>query len=285
MDGTTRPREPSGRGMSIARPKLMSSRFSGTGLAVSSGSKPWFVSGISVIASIIAQPIRWVKETLPARWRLRWLLITRRLSNSSFTGTSRTEVAVGTPSDSSMFRATAAAGPRSLTTSGSRSSTAGICAVVVGTFSGRSEVVETAGCVEAAESVEVLEVSAFTAEESFEGWAAGVGAAWEEGEESDVLSPGAARAGAGGGGPRGGGRGGWRGVRCALGRRGARRSGRRRPAGGRGRRRGGLRGPVRGAGGCARRRRRRGGRGGGLGGGAVGGRRALGGEVLRPAGI
>src|SRR5699024_1615342 len=134
---------------------------------------------------------------LPARWRLRWLLITRRLSHSSFAGTSRTEVAAGTPSDSSMFRATAAAGPRSLTTSGSRSSTAGICAVVVGTFSGRSEVVETAGCVEAAESVEVLEVSAFTAEESFEGWAAGVGAAWEEGEESDVLSAGSERAGAG----------------------------------------------------------------------------------------
>src|SRR5699024_8669201 len=61
--------------------------------------------------------------------------------------------------------------------------------------------------------------------------------------------------------------------------------GRRRPAGVRGRRRGVLRGPVRGAGGCARRRRRRGGLGGGLGGGAVGGRRALGGEVLRPAGI
>src|SRR5699024_652579 len=59
------------------------------------------------------------------------------------------------------------------------------------------EVVETAGCVEAAESVEVLEVSAFTAEESFEGWAAGVGAAWEEGEESDVLSAGSERAGAG----------------------------------------------------------------------------------------
>src|SRR5699024_7648638 len=43
----------------------------------------------------------------------------------------------------------------------------------------------------------VLEVSAFTAEESFEGWAAGVGAAWEEGEESDVLSAGSERAGAG----------------------------------------------------------------------------------------
>ena len=103
----------------------MSSRLSRSGLPFSSTSKPLFMSVISVIASIIAQPMRWVKETLPARLRLRWLLMTRRLSNSSFTGTSRTEVAVGTPRDSFMFRTTAAAGPRSLTRSGSRSSTDG----------------------------------------------------------------------------------------------------------------------------------------------------------------
>ena len=38
----------------------------------------------------------WVKETLPPRARARWLLMTVRLSQSSLTGTERTEVAVGT---------------------------------------------------------------------------------------------------------------------------------------------------------------------------------------------
>src|SRR5699024_1725431 len=87
------------------------------------------------------------------------------------------------------------------------------------------------------------------------------------------------------GGRFGGGLGGGGGVRCALGRLGARRSGRRRPAGVRRRLGRILRLPARGRGGRVRRRRRGGGPGGGLGGGVVGGRRALGGEVLRPAGI
>ena len=43
-----------------------------------------------------AQPIRWVKDTLPPRPRARWLLITMRLSMSSLAGTARTLVAVGT---------------------------------------------------------------------------------------------------------------------------------------------------------------------------------------------
>lgn len=42
------------RPMSMARPKLMSSRRSMTGLPLSSTSKPLFMSGSSVIASIIA---------------------------------------------------------------------------------------------------------------------------------------------------------------------------------------------------------------------------------------
>ena len=142
----------------------------------SSTSKPLFMSLISVTASTIAQPIRWVKETLPARWRLRWLLITMRLSNRSLTGTSRTEVAVGTVRDSSMFLTTAAAGPRSFVGSGSCSSTAGICAVVVGTLAGRSEVVETAGVLGAG-----VEVGSFTAGDSFAGVEAADGAAGEEG--------------------------------------------------------------------------------------------------------
>src|SRR5215218_8005879 len=54
----------------------------------------------------------WVKETLPPRARARWLLMTVRLSHSSFTGTERTDVAVGTDSDTSMFWAVRAGAPR-----------------------------------------------------------------------------------------------------------------------------------------------------------------------------
>ncbi len=60
-------------------------------------------------ARTMAYPIRWVNEILPPRVRLRWLLITIRLSNSSLAGTARTLVAVGTVSDCSMFLAMAAA--------------------------------------------------------------------------------------------------------------------------------------------------------------------------------
>ncbi|CAG7605387.1 hypothetical protein SBRY_10817 [Actinacidiphila bryophytorum] len=71
-----------------------------------------------------------MKETLPPRARLRWLLMTMRLSNSSFTGMARTEVAVGSSSDAFMFLATAAAGPRRVTNSVSLSAAgaAGACA-------------------------------------------------------------------------------------------------------------------------------------------------------------
>src|SRR6476646_9544385 len=44
--------------------------------------------------------------------------MTMRLSKSSFTGTARTDVAVGTSIEAFMFFATAAAGPRSVTNSG-----------------------------------------------------------------------------------------------------------------------------------------------------------------------
>ncbi|CAM5339356.1 hypothetical protein STENM223S_06580 [Streptomyces tendae] len=44
--------------------------------------------------------------------------MTMRLSNSSFTGTARTDVAVGSSSEAFMFFATAAAGPRRVTISG-----------------------------------------------------------------------------------------------------------------------------------------------------------------------
>src|SRR3954469_19905111 len=59
-----------------------------------------------------AYPIRCVKEILPPRVRLRWLLMTIRLSISSLAGMARTLVAVGTSSDADMVFTTAAAAPR-----------------------------------------------------------------------------------------------------------------------------------------------------------------------------
>src|SRR5690349_11491897 len=66
-----------------------------------------------------AKPIRWVNDTLPPRARARWLLITIRLSQSSFTGTERTLVAVGTVNDTSMLAAVRAGAPRSTVYDGS----------------------------------------------------------------------------------------------------------------------------------------------------------------------
>src|SRR5215207_4493867 len=57
--------------------------------------------------------MRWVNDTLPPRARARWLLMTMRLSASSFAGTARTLVAVGTCSDASMLVTIRAAAPRS----------------------------------------------------------------------------------------------------------------------------------------------------------------------------
>src|SRR3954452_16961280 len=54
----------------------------------------------------------WVKLTLPPRARRRWLLITTRLSASSFAGTARTLVDVGTVSEVGMLATTRAAAPR-----------------------------------------------------------------------------------------------------------------------------------------------------------------------------
>src|SRR2546423_4047785 len=57
--------------------------------------------------------MRCVKEILPPRVRLRWLLMTIRLSIINLAGMARTLVAVGTSSDDDMFFTTAAAAPRS----------------------------------------------------------------------------------------------------------------------------------------------------------------------------
>ena len=64
------------------------------------------------MALTMAQPMRWVKLTLPPRVRLSWLLRIRRLTSSSLAGTSRNDVAVGTVSEVCMFSAMAAETPR-----------------------------------------------------------------------------------------------------------------------------------------------------------------------------
>jgi hypothetical protein len=61
---------------------------------------------------IIAKAIKCVNETFPPRARLRWLLITIRLSIINFAGTARTLVAVGTVSEPSMLVTTRALTPR-----------------------------------------------------------------------------------------------------------------------------------------------------------------------------
>src|ERR671920_2362995 len=71
----------------------------------------------------------WVNDTLPPRARARWLLMTIRLSHSSFTGTDRTLVAVGTVRLRSMFCAVRAGAPRSGVTFGSSLASAGALGV------------------------------------------------------------------------------------------------------------------------------------------------------------
>src|SRR5215212_6601482 len=78
--------------------------------------------------------MRWVKDTLPPRARARWLLITIRLSHSSFTGTVRTLVAVGTDRLMSMFCAVRMGAPRSgLSLGWSLASAGGVGAFSLGT--------------------------------------------------------------------------------------------------------------------------------------------------------
>src|SRR3954447_9886748 len=57
--------------------------------------------------------MRWVNDTLPPRPRRRWLLMTVRLSMSSFAGIARTLVAVGTARLACMLVTTRAAAPLS----------------------------------------------------------------------------------------------------------------------------------------------------------------------------
>src|SRR5215212_486479 len=112
MAATTSWRAPPLPCRSIANPRLVCAGVIALGLP--STSLKWrFMFGNFLTAATIANPIRWVKEILPPRVRLRWLLMTMRLSIISLAGMARTLVAVGTSSDADMFFTTAAAAPRS----------------------------------------------------------------------------------------------------------------------------------------------------------------------------
>src|SRR6201996_5330292 len=112
MLGTSSWRVPSSLAMSMARPRLMWSGWTSTGLPSSSANES-FIAGTAASARTTAYPIRWVNETLPPRPRLRWLLMTMRLSMSSLAGMSRTLVAVGRARLLAMLTAVRAAAPRS----------------------------------------------------------------------------------------------------------------------------------------------------------------------------
>src|SRR6478736_4719153 len=100
----------------MASPRLTCGGVTAFGLP-STSAKWRFMFGNFLTACTNAYPIRCVKEILPPRVRLRWLLMTIRLSIISFAGIARTLVAVGTSSDEDMFFTTAAAAPRSTCTS------------------------------------------------------------------------------------------------------------------------------------------------------------------------
>jgi len=83
-----------------------------------------------------AYPIRCVKEILPPRVRLRWLLMTIRLSIINLAGMARTLVAVGTSSEKDMFFTTAAAAPRSTCVSSPSAGAGAGAAGLAAAFSG-----------------------------------------------------------------------------------------------------------------------------------------------------
>src|SRR3989440_10067068 len=71
-----------------------------------------FIAGTRASALSTANEIRCVKLTLSPPVRARWLFRICRLTSSSLAGTVRTEVAVGTPSEASMFSTIRAVAPR-----------------------------------------------------------------------------------------------------------------------------------------------------------------------------
>src|SRR5690606_37168937 len=104
MLGTIRARVPSGLGRSIAIPRFTWAGTTTEGLPSTSAYETFWL-GNSFSVWIRAQPMRCVKLILPPRERDMWLLMTMRLSISSFGGIVRTLVAVGIVRDLSILAA------------------------------------------------------------------------------------------------------------------------------------------------------------------------------------
>src|SRR3954470_17711049 len=111
MFGTRSVREPSVFATSTARPRFTCSWRTTTGVP-SSTPNPDPIAGTFATARTAANAMRWVKLTFPRPVRDRWLFRIWRLTSSSFAGTLRTDVAVGTPRLASMFSTIRAAAPR-----------------------------------------------------------------------------------------------------------------------------------------------------------------------------
>ena len=110
MFGTRRLREPSFFVMSIAIPRFTDGFRMRAGLPSTSPNAS-FIPGCFSRARTIAHATKCVKETFERPSASRWRFRIRRFSSMFLTGTTRFVVAVGTPSEASMFRAIVAAPP------------------------------------------------------------------------------------------------------------------------------------------------------------------------------
>ncbi len=110
MFGTRSEREPSFFVMSIAMPRFTAGFLMRAGFPSASPNAS-FIPGCFSRARTMAHATKCVKETFERPRASRWRFRIRRFSSMFLTGTTRFVVAVGTPSDASMFRAIVAAPP------------------------------------------------------------------------------------------------------------------------------------------------------------------------------
>ncbi len=111
MFGTSRVRLPSDFCWSMASPRFTCRCRTTLGVP-STIPKLAFMFGTCCSARTTAKPMRCVKLTFPPRSRASWLFRIWRLISSSFAGSVRTDVAVGTPRLATMFSTMRADAPR-----------------------------------------------------------------------------------------------------------------------------------------------------------------------------
>ena len=112
MFGTRSERVPSFFATSTATPRFTCGFLTRWGLP-SASAKASFIPGCFSSALTMAHATRCVKETFDWRTASRWWFRIRRFSSIALTGITRCEVAVGTASEASMFRAIVAEPPTS----------------------------------------------------------------------------------------------------------------------------------------------------------------------------